>query len=169
MGAEIVEAAIVLPLMFTFLLGIYYFGRAYNIYATVNQAAREGARVAAAPSCATCGDAAVVPDAVADIVGRSLLASHLDPTQVTALQPPLCACGQTSCGSFAPCLIVDSSPNRPQVCIQTNVLLDNSPGALGPCGVAISFQYPYTINLPIVGLNSQLIQIKAQVQMKGEF
>ncbi len=39
---EIAEAAIVLPLMFTMLLGIYWFGRAYNVYSTITHAAREG-------------------------------------------------------------------------------------------------------------------------------
>ena len=41
-GAEIAEAAVVLPLLFMMLFGIYWFGRAYNIYATINHAAREG-------------------------------------------------------------------------------------------------------------------------------
>ena len=64
-GAEIAEAAIVLPLVFMLLLGIYWFGRAYNIYATITHAAREGARAATAPACALCGNAALTPDQVA--------------------------------------------------------------------------------------------------------
>jgi len=38
-GAEIAEAALVLPLVFMFLLGIVWFGRAFNIYSTITQAA----------------------------------------------------------------------------------------------------------------------------------
>ena len=55
-GAEIAEAAIVLPLVFMLLLGIYWFGRAYNAYATITHAAREGARAATAPTAALLGN-----------------------------------------------------------------------------------------------------------------
>ncbi len=43
-GSEIAEAALVLPIFFMIMLGIYWFGRAFNVYATINHAAREGAR-----------------------------------------------------------------------------------------------------------------------------
>ena len=41
-GSEIAEAALVLPIFFMLMLGIYWFGRAFNVYATINHAAREG-------------------------------------------------------------------------------------------------------------------------------
>ena len=53
-GAEIAEAAAVLPLMFMILLGIFWFGQAFSIYGAITRAAQEGARAGAAPSCATC-------------------------------------------------------------------------------------------------------------------
>src|SRR5271167_4622862 len=56
-GAEIAEAALVLPLVFMLLLGIVWFGRAFNIYSTIQQAAQQGAITAARATCATCGDA----------------------------------------------------------------------------------------------------------------
>ena len=37
---EIAEAAVVLPLTMMLLLGIYWFGRVYNIYGTIAHAAR---------------------------------------------------------------------------------------------------------------------------------
>jgi len=43
-GAEIAEAAAVLPLMFMILLGIFWFGQAFSIYGAINRAAHEGAR-----------------------------------------------------------------------------------------------------------------------------
>ena len=86
-GAEIAEAAIVLPLVFMLLLGIYWFGRAYNIYATITHAAREGARAATAPACALCGNAPLTPDQVAARVAQALQASKLNPNQVTPLLP----------------------------------------------------------------------------------
>ena len=55
-GAEIAEAALVLPLVFMLLLGIVWFGRAFNIYSTIKQAAQQGAITAARATCATCGN-----------------------------------------------------------------------------------------------------------------
>jgi TadE-like protein len=82
-GAEIAEAAVVLPLLFMLLFGIMWFARAFNIYTTVNRAAREGALAAAAPNCATCGNtfrnAAYIQSNVVDPI---LNAAHLDPGQV---------------------------------------------------------------------------------------
>ena len=49
-GSEIAEAALVLPIFFLIMLGIYWFGRAFNTYATINHAAREGA------TCGRCAD-----------------------------------------------------------------------------------------------------------------
>ncbi len=86
-GAEIAEAAIVLPLVFMLLLGIYWFGRAYNIYATITYAAREGARAATAPTSATLGNTTLTPDQVATRVLQVLQASKLNPAQVTQLIP----------------------------------------------------------------------------------
>jgi len=81
-GAEIAEAAIVLPLVFMLMLGIYWFGRAYNIYATVTHAAREGARAATAPACALCGNAAMRSGAGLVTVGTPVSSQPLVATQV---------------------------------------------------------------------------------------
>src|SRR5438552_7908645 len=82
-GQEIAEAALVLPLVFMLLLGIVWFGRAFNIYATLNRAAREGALAAASPTCATCGNnfAQNTTD-IQSVVDSTLRAAHLDPGQV---------------------------------------------------------------------------------------
>jgi len=146
-GAEIAEAAAVLPLVCTLLLGIYWFGRAYNIYTTITHAAREGARAASAPTCATC---------------------MLDPTQVSSLPAPLCDCGNPSCGS-ATANCSSLSGGKPQVCIQYNVQLDNPTSGPAACGVSVSFQYPYQFYFPFTSLNMQKVWLKAQVQMKGEY
>jgi hypothetical protein len=81
-GAEIAEAAVILPLLFMLLLGIMWFGRAFNIYATVNHAAREGALAAASHSCASCGNVRPTPANVRTVVDPILNAAHLDPAQV---------------------------------------------------------------------------------------
>ena len=43
-GNELVEMAVMMPVLFSVLLAIFYFGRAYNIYGTITQAAIQGAR-----------------------------------------------------------------------------------------------------------------------------
>jgi Flp pilus assembly protein TadG len=95
-GAELVEAALVMVYLFTLLIGIVWLGRAYNIYATMTRAAREGARYAVAPPCAMCGgtypsggslsSCSGLPAStatVADVVSQALCASSLDPTAVS--------------------------------------------------------------------------------------
>jgi hypothetical protein len=81
-GAEIAEAAVILPLLFMLLLGIMWFGRAFNIYATINHAAREGAQAAAAHSCASCGNVTPTAANIRSVIDPILSASHLDPAQV---------------------------------------------------------------------------------------
>src|SRR5277367_1409698 len=82
-GSEIAEAAVVLPLVFTFLLGIVWFGRAFHIYSTITQAAQQGAITAARATCATCGDAFPSPNvAVQDAVEGVLKSSSIDPSQI---------------------------------------------------------------------------------------
>jgi Flp pilus assembly protein TadG len=82
-GAEIAEAAVVLPLLFMLLFGIMWFGRAFNIYTTINRAARQGALAAAANNCATCGNARQTQANIqTNVVNPILTAAHLDPAQV---------------------------------------------------------------------------------------
>src|SRR5580704_2962396 len=69
-GSEIAEAALVIPIFFMVMLGIYWFGRAFNTYATINHAAREGARLGIVQGCATCGTPNLqpTPNQIADQV-----------------------------------------------------------------------------------------------------
>ena len=170
-AAEIAEAAAVLPLVCTLLLGIYWFGRAYNIYATITHAAREGARAASAPTCATCmptPNTVLSADQVADKIAQTLQASKLDPTQVSSVAAPLCACGNPSCGTVT-VNCSSLSGGKPQVCIQFNVQLDNPTSGPAACGVSVGVQYPYQFYFPFTSLNMQKVWLKAQVQMRGEY
>lgn len=164
-GQEIAEAAVVLPLVFMLLLGIYWFGRAYNIYATITHAAREGARVAVVSNCATCGNTAPSTAAITSRVTQTLQASKIDPGQIGASTPPL---------SLPPCP-GSSPPNTCQldsttnITVCTNVQLTPTTSTGPPaCGLAVSFRYPYQFLLPFTSLNMQKIWLKANVQMLGE-
>jgi hypothetical protein len=63
-GGSLVEAALTLLVFFTFLFAILEFGRAYNIYHLVTNAAREGARFGVAPCAATAGASLCSPGAL---------------------------------------------------------------------------------------------------------
>lgn len=77
------EAAAIVTLLFTLLIGIFWIARAYNVSQTITRAAREGARFAALPTCASCGNAYPTNAQVQAVVDASLQASALDPNQVS--------------------------------------------------------------------------------------
>jgi hypothetical protein len=67
-GATILEMALVLPILFILLFGIMEFGRAYNIFQAVTDAAREGARYSVAPIAAGSPNAGNLPDPSTQVV-----------------------------------------------------------------------------------------------------
>jgi len=149
-GAELVEFAFVVPLLVMLLLGLFWMGRAYNVYETITRAAREGARYGVLPSCATCGDRMVDTYATVN----------------TCL-------GTTSnvfTGYVAPALRASSmNPSLVQNYCQAAVVLDpNTDINVQQCGVSISFNYPVPMAIPFTSLNATTINIPTQVQMRME-
>jgi Flp pilus assembly protein TadG len=162
-GAEIAEAAAVLPLMFMVLLGIFWFGQAFRLYGTITRAAQDGARAGAAPYCTTCTGANLPPTNAVNAVNASLIASHLNPNNVSLQSPPtLNACGG---GTVNTCQTVAGS----NVCVEEPVLLSTpSSGAAGVCGIAVTFQYPYSFWLPFTSINNQQILLTASARVRIE-
>lgn len=161
-GAEIAEAAMVLPLVFMFLLGIVWFGRAFNIYATITQAAQQGALTAARATCATCDTSFPDKAIVANKVFAVLQASSLDPSQILPYQPPTVR----SCHAAEP-----ACQTSQKVTICSQVLLNpTSVGTEQPpqCGTLVSFQYPFQFYLPFTSLSGQPILLTAQAQSRME-
>jgi Flp pilus assembly protein TadG len=167
----------VLPLVFMLLLGIIWFGRAYNIYSTIQQAAQQGAITAARNLCATCGNT-TAPDgtitscpetgaagSVAYAVANVMCASSIDPTQIpVSSNPPT----PISCVN-PPALVTCTTPGNITICRQA--LLNSPPvSATQPsqCGVIVSFQYPFQFYLPFTSLNMQTITLSAQAQSRME-
>ena len=163
-GSEIAEAALVIPIFFLVLLGIYWFGRAFNTYATINHAAREGALVATMSTCASCGNVGPLPATVANAVTAALQAAKLDPNQIQAYAP-----APIFCPGAPPC---NSANNNITICSNVQLSPAASPG-VPVCGVTVSFQYPYSFSLPFpippYGSNAFNLQLKADVQMKGQY
>jgi len=161
-GAEIAEAAAVLPLMFLMLLGIFWFGQAFSIYGAITRAAEDGARAAAAPYCVTCASASSPAANAVSAVNTDLLASKLDPTQI---QAPSSAPTFTACsGATTGCTTVAGS----NVCVQGPVQISNTSGGSTVCGVSVSFRYPFQMWLPFTSLNKQRILISASARVRME-
>jgi len=161
-GQEIIEAAIVIPLLFTILFGVYWFGRAFNIYGTINHAAREGARVAVS-SCASCGNTAATDAQIATGVTEALQASKLDPSKVQCYTP---GPNPVACPGFSsPCTCNAGSSN---VRICRSVWLNAGSSDPPVCGVTVSFKYPYQFWFPFTSVSGQNISLKASVQADGE-
>jgi hypothetical protein len=178
-GSEIAEAALVLPLMFMILLGIFWFGQAFRIYGTLTHAAREGARAAVAPACSTCAslNAAQSAQNAYNAVQKALLAAKLDPGQLkmpTAV-PSLCGCGSasSSCSKSVTC---DPTAAAKNVCVQENVQLSySSLNGAGTCGTSVSFRYKYPYHFylpctpqPCTSLDLRNLTLPAQAEMRIE-
>ena len=156
-GAEIAEAAAVLPLMFLIMFGIFWFGQAFSIYGAITRAAQDGARAGAAPYSTN----SPATNAV-NAVNASLLASKLDPTQIPAPSSPPTF---TACtGATTGCATVPGS----NVCVQGPVQISNTSGGSTVCGVSVSFQYPFQFFLPFTSLNKQLILMNASASVRME-
>lgn len=85
-GADLFEAALVLPLLLALIMGIYVFGRAWDVYQTMTRAAREGVRQAVTTSCATCGSSYYSNDYIrTNVLFPALQAAALNPNQVQNL------------------------------------------------------------------------------------
>jgi hypothetical protein len=173
-GAEIAEAALVLPLVFMLLLGIVWFGRAYNIYSTIQQAAQQGAITAARSSCVvSCGDVAATATTVDGVITAVMQASNLSPSQIQLPpNPPNCAPGQTciSCPSppFPPVLSSGLCSSTASIYVCQNVELNPAAGQPIQCGSVVSFQYPFQFYFPGTSLNMSQIILTAQAQSRME-
>ncbi|HET9178220.1 MAG TPA: TadE/TadG family type IV pilus assembly protein [Terriglobia bacterium] len=141
-GAELFEAALVLPILLTLLLGIVTFGRAWNTYQTITRAAREGAKAAVLTPCADstyCSGAKnyTASDIWTNFVNPALQSDNLPTSKVTSKSI-------------------------------TYVQLDPNGSPAHVCGLQLQFSYPYTFSLPFTSLNLSTITLKTKVRMRLE-
>jgi Flp pilus assembly protein TadG len=186
---ELAETAMILPLLFMILIGIYWFGQAFRIYGTITNAARDGARAAVDPACATC--AGVDPSTNAwTVIQSDLNAAHINPTLLQQPTPPptLCACTPGGSASGCSTTTVGCDGSQGNICVQgvTHTGANNNvneglvqlsstvapsgltSGGAGECGISVSFQYPFQFWLPFTSLGGQSVKIRAQAQMRAE-
>ncbi len=176
-ASEIAEFAAVLPVLLMILIGIFWFGQAFRIYGTITHAAREGARAAVAPLCATCSGSNAPAANAWNAVQSALGAENLDPTKLKqpTVPPSLCPCGtgSSSCsgagsagcdGSQTNICVQGTDPKQPPLV----VLSTSSSGGAGTCGVSVSFRYPYSFTLPGAAIGNTTIYLQAQAEMRSE-
>jgi hypothetical protein len=163
-GAEIAEAAAVLPVMFMILVGIFWFGQAFSIYGTITRAAQEGARAGATSTCTTCAAGSSAATNAYNAVQASLAAAKLDDSKARNPSPALAL---TACGGGPP-----PSCSTTTICVQMPIQLSNTagapPGVTNVCGISVSFQYPFQFWLPFTALNKQQIWMTAAAQVRME-
>jgi hypothetical protein len=163
-GAEIAEAAAVLPLMFMVMLGIFWFGQAFAIYGAITRATQEGARAGSIPYCVTCNSPNAPQVNAANAVQAALIASKLDPTQAKYPSP---APAPIACGTGA--TLGCASGGNANFCIQSGIqLTPTGPGATGLCGVSVSLRYPFRFWLPFTSINNQTIWINSSARVRME-
>ena len=165
-GTELAEFAMVFPLFLALLFALIWAGRALSIYGTITRAAREGARFAAAPSCASCSPANTSPtDAeVISTINDSLQAASLNPASVTAYTPPQAMTFCTGVGTTG-C----KTTSKVQIC--RGVQLNTAPPPQ-QCGTVVSYAYPVpvTFGMPTAGawVRVPLITVSTSVQVMQE-
>lgn len=164
-GAQIAEAAVVLPILFLVIMAVFWFALAFNVSSTVERAAKQGIQAAARPTCATCGNSFSTAAAVT-AVQSALLADHLDPANIANIvtnPPPPFACtgGSTGCSISSNIQICTTAPLN---C--GNATCQNPPVACGTAGVTrgtrVSFGYRYNSPVPLGTWSSITIPATAQ-------
>jgi len=162
-GQDIVEAAIVLPILFLILLAIFWFGRAFNIGSTIDRAAREGIKAVSRPSCATCGNTFQPNSQVVTQISNVLSADNLNIGNVKSYSPPF-ACNVTPAPSCTTLQNVEICTGVPLTC--GNVACQTpAPGACGSnpaLGSRVAFAYETPSPLSIANLPPLRIRATAQ-------
>ncbi len=123
------------------LIGIVWLGRAVSIYQALGRAAREGARVALAPTCATCGSANASDAEVDNVVDGVLTSATIDTTN--------------------PGLVIT---------VDRNQALDPSdPANYQVTGVTVTVAYPVQLTIPFTTVNGTTITLQSKASMRQEF
>jgi Flp pilus assembly protein TadG len=140
-GATLVEFALVLPVLTTLLIGTFWIGRAVSVYQALERAAREGARVGVAPTCALCGAARARDAAIDAAVNSALTAASVDTSN--------------------PGLGIAIAWNQP--------LDSGDPANYQSSGVRVTVSYPMQLSIPFTSESATSITLSSSVSMRQEF
>ena len=167
-GAEIMELALVLPLLFLVILAIFWFGLAFNVASTTERAAKQAAQFAAKPTCTSCSNNFPNNPQIIASLNSVLQAGHLDPANITPYSPgfacsidppPVCSSPQN----------VEICNNAPLTCGTVNC--QNPPAACGSnpsLGTRVSFGYNFKSPIPMGSWNQITIPASAAMQQEDD-
>ena len=167
-GAEIMELALVLPLLFLLLLAIFWFGLAFNVASTTERAAKQAAQTAAKPTCVSCSNNFPDNNQVMASLQSVMQAGHLDPANITSYSPAF------ACTVDPP--PVCSSPQSVEICTNApltcgTVKCQSPPVACGSnpsFGTRVSFGYNFKSPIPVGSWNQLTIPATASVQQEDD-
>jgi Flp pilus assembly protein TadG len=167
-GQEIAEAALVLPIVFMVLIGIFWFGQAFRIYGTLAQAARVGVTAAANPICSTCTSGTAQNVYMAQNAYNAIQGTfNVAKLDTTKLQQPTTKPNLQSCAGNPG--VVQCETTQTNICVQEGVqLTQQGLGGTNVCGVAVSFQYPYKFWFPGTWMNNQTLQLQGVAEARSE-
>jgi len=160
-GQQIAEAALVLPILFLILLGIFWFGRAFNIASTVERAAKYGV-LTYHQTCSTCGNTTPTNAQIVARVNAALQDDHLKVANVTSYSPPF-TCVATPAPTCTTLNGVEICTGVPLTCGTSTC--QSPPVACGADaelnGVRVSFGYNFTSPLRIANLSAITLHASA--------
>lgn len=137
-----VEFALILPIFVLLLVGLFDFGRAVFAYNTINNAARQGARLA------------IVDQTVSHVQDRAASAATnlgIDPTDVVVDFRDL------------------TTPDTPGSCTGAVPGEDNNVGSIAFCVAVVTVPYEYTAVTPIIGNLVGTLQLEGESRFKVDF
>lgn len=154
-GAELVEFALMLPILLVIVAGLWDFGRAYRTYQAITNAAREGARLAVVP--AGINQTSAVQNRVKDYLTKS----NLDTSFITS-------------GNIATYIDVDNPLNSAANTTVTVTLPGGGTSIVTVSRVSVSYPFTFFIFGPVMKLwvpSSQLggsITLRTSVTMENQ-
>ncbi len=146
-GSELVEFALILPALLMLMSGIFWGARAFNVYETIHRAAREGARVAVAPTCFGCGSAGAFLTASGGCSGTDAIDTAITSSMAASGLP--CRTGVT-------------------VSVSQHQKLDDDTTGSATQWTVVTITYPYQFTLPFTPMNMTTVNISATAQMVEE-
>jgi Flp pilus assembly protein TadG len=161
-GAQIAEAAVVLPVLFFILFEIVWLCLAFSSSSTLQRAAKEGAIAATRASCGACGNAFQGVPEVFNAVNTTLQAGHLDSNNLVANAPAF-VCNASPAPSCRTQGNVQVCTGVPLTCggaaCQTPA---QNCGGNPVLGVRVSFGYRFNSPLPLGSWQNITIPASAQ-------
>jgi len=140
-ASQLLEFAFVLPLLLVLIVGIVDFGSAYNLKQKLNNAAREGARIAIGQTQIDLSQTnPLTIQAVAEVVEQYLDGENVDSSVIDFSQP--CA-ADTATRTWAYC---QSGTSDQALVIERNFIVTGASGIIVSTRVTLNYPYSWSFS-----------------------